>query len=48
MKEIKYVYVGKAKDFNAWNVTLQSVKKIKLSREEEIEGNEIRIETEGE
>lgn len=29
MKEIKYVFVGKAKDFNAFNITVQTVKNFK-------------------
>ena len=28
MKEIKYVFVGKAKDFNAFNITVQTIKKM--------------------
>lgn len=40
MKELKYVFIGKAKDFNAFNITVQTVQKIKINREEESEGNE--------
>ena len=28
MKEINYVFVGKAKDFNAFNITVQTIKKM--------------------
>lgn len=28
-KELKFIFVGKAKDFNAFNITVQTVKKFK-------------------
>ncbi len=35
MKEIKYVFVGKAKDFNAFNITVQTVKKLNKKADKE-------------
>jgi hypothetical protein len=40
MKEIKYVFVGKAKDFNAFNITVQTIKKMEAK---ENENKQIRI-----
>lgn len=37
MKEIKYVFVGKAKDFDAFNITVQTIKKMEAKQ-----GNEKR------
>lgn len=28
MKELNYIFVGKAKDFNAFNITVQTIKKM--------------------
>lgn len=33
MKEIKYIFVGKAKDFNAFNITVQTIKKMEAKDE---------------
>lgn len=35
MKEIKYVFIGKAKDFNAFNITVQTIKKMEAKQENE-------------
>ena len=35
MKEIKYVFVGKAKDFNAFNITVQTIKKMEVNEKNE-------------
>ena len=35
MKEIKYVFVGKAKDFDAFNITVQTIKKMEAKQENE-------------
>ena len=35
MKEIKYVFVGKAKDFNAFNITVQTIKKMEAKEKNE-------------
>ena len=43
MKEIKYVFVGKAKDFNAFNITVQTIKKM----EAKDENKQIRISKNG-
>ena len=34
MKEIKYVFVGKAKDFDAFNITVQTIKKMEAKENE--------------
>ncbi len=34
MKEIKYVFVGKSKEFNAFNITLQTIKKMEAKENE--------------
>ena len=28
MKEVNYIFIGKAKDFNAFNITVQTIKKM--------------------
>ncbi len=43
MKEIKYVFVGKAKDFNAFNITVQTIMKM----EAKDENKQIRISKNG-
>ena len=35
MKEIKYVYVGKAKDLNFYNITIQTIRKYLRSENNE-------------
>ena len=35
MKEINYVFVGKAKDFNAFNITVQTIKKMEAKEKNE-------------
>lgn len=35
MKEIKYVFVGKAKDFTYFNITVQTIKKMEANQENE-------------
>ena len=35
MKEIKYVFVGKAKDFTYFNITVQTIKKMEAKQENE-------------
>lgn len=39
MKEIKYVFVGKAKDFDAFNITVQTIKKMEAKQENEKKTN---------
>ena len=36
MKELNYVYVGKAKDFNLWNILLYSIRHNKSYNQEEL------------
>lgn len=35
MKEIKYVFIGKAKDFNAFNITVETIKKMEAKEKNE-------------
>ena len=35
MKEIKYVFVGKAKDFTFFNITVQTIKKMEAKEKNE-------------
>lgn len=39
MKEIKYLFVGKAKDFNAFNITVQTIKKMEANEKNEKKTN---------
>lgn len=34
MKEIKYVFIGKAKDFDVFNITVQTIKKMEAKENE--------------
>ena len=34
MKEIKYVFIGKAKDFTYFNITVQTIKKMEAKENE--------------
>lgn len=35
MKELNYIFVGKAKDFNAFNITVQTIKKMEAKEKNE-------------
>lgn len=39
MKEIKYVFIGKAKDFNAFNITVQTIMKMEAKEKNEKKTN---------
>ena len=39
MKEIKYVFVGKAKDFTYFNITVQTIKKMEGNEKNEKKTN---------
>lgn len=39
MKEIKYVFVGKAKDFTYFNITVQTIKKMEANEKNEKKTN---------
>lgn len=39
MKEIKYVFVGKAKDFTFFNITVQTIKKMEAKEKNEKKTN---------
>lgn len=39
MKEIKYVFVGKAKDFTYFNITVQTIKKMEAKEKNEKKTN---------
>lgn len=39
MKELNYIFVGKAKDFNAFNITVQTIKKMEGKEKNEKKTN---------